>query len=131
MCLKDKVLRHFIKIRVAVVYTFLIVVSLIFFNDRWYLVMGLTCGSIFGVMKYIAAARFISNILLQNEKTHYLRVFTKYLSLQAVTILLMAVSIRINMWSFYGITAGLLLLPAIITVNSLTEALGISHNNFQ
>lgn len=131
MCLKDSDLRDFIKIRVVVVYTFLIIVSLIFFSDRWYIVMGLTCGSIFGIMKYKATAKFISNILLQGEKTQYLKVFTKFLSLQAVTVLLMAVSIRINMWSFYGTAAGLLLIPAIITVNSLTEALGISHNNFQ
>ena len=57
--------------------------------------------------------------------------FVKFLSTQTLTVLFMAVSISINKWSFLGVVAGILIIPLIILINSLTEALGLSHNNFQ
>lgn len=130
--MKAKALQCFIKTRIIIVYIVSIIISLILFDNRWNIVIGLTCGSVFGILKYIVASRFISNILLQREENLSLaRILVKFLSLQVVTVLLMAVSIRISLWSFLGVVAGILLIPLIILINSLTEALGISHNNFQ
>lgn len=130
--LKAKALQCFIKTRIIIVYIVLIMISLVLFDNRWNIVIGLTCGSVFGILKYIGASRFISNILLQREENVSLaRIFVKFLSLQAVTVLLMTVSLSISLWSFLGVVAGILLIPLIILINSLTEALGLSHNNFQ
>lgn len=130
--MKAKALQCFIKTRIIIVYIVSIIISLILFDNRWNIVIGLTCGSVFGILKYIVASRFISNILLQREENLSLaRILVKFLSLQVVTVLLMAVSISISLWSFLGVVAGILLIPLIILINSLTEALGISHNNFQ
>ena len=130
--LKAKVLQCFIKTRIIIVYIVLIIISLTIFDNRWYIVIGLTCGSVFGILKFIGSSRFISNILSQREKnTSLARILVKFLSLQVVTVLFMVVSISVSLWSFLGVVAGILLIPLIILINSLTEALGISHNNFQ
>jgi len=109
----------------------LIIISVIFFNDRWNIVIGLTCGVIFGILKYIEMSRFIANIVLRKLKELYLEVFLKFLLLQIISALLLIVAIKISLRIFLGAVAGMLLIPMIITINSLTEALGISHNNFQ
>lgn len=129
--MKDKVLHDYMKIRIVIVYMLLVITSLIFFDNRWNMVIGLTCGALVGILKYIALSKYISNILFKEQGKQYLRIFVNFLSLQAITILLMVFSIKISLWSFFGIVAGLLLIPAIITINSFTEALGMSHNNFQ
>lgn len=130
--MKAKALQCFIKTRIIIVYIVLLIISLILFDNRWNIVIGLTCGVVFGILKYIGASRFISNILVQREEKLFLaRILVKFLSLQVVNVLFMAVSISINLWVFLGVVAGILLIPLIILVNSLTEVLGISHNNFQ
>jgi hypothetical protein len=130
--LKAMIFQCFIKTRVIVVYIVLIIISLIFFDKRGNIVIGLTCGSVFGILKYIGTSRLISNILLLGEKNFsLLKMFVKFLSTQTLTVLFMAVSISINKWSFLGVVAGILIIPLIILINSLTEALGLSHNNFQ
>lgn len=124
-------LQGFLKIRLITVYMILIIISVIFFNDRWNIVIGLTCGVIFGILKYIEMSRFIANIVLRKLKELYLEVFLKFLLLQIISALLLIVAIKISLRIFLGAVAGMLLIPMIITINSLTEALGISHNNFQ
>lgn len=125
-------MKSFIKTRIIIVYVVLIVTTLILFDKRWNIVIGVSCGTIFGILKYIGTSRFLSNLLLQGEQIPCLgKTLVKFLSLQIVTVFFMVVSICIDLWSFFGVVAGILLVPVIILVNSITEALGISHNNFQ
>jgi len=129
--LKGKILQGFLKIRLIIVYMILIIISIILFNNRWDIVIGLTCGTLVSVMKYIEISRFISKILKRERKRLYSKVFAKIMSLQIITALLMAVAIKFDLQFFWGFVSGVLLIPVIITINGITEALGISHNNFQ
>lgn len=125
-------MQGFIKKRILIIYIALIIVSLIFFDARWIIVAGITLGLIFGLIKYIAVARFVAKIL-SHAKEHFklIVVFMRFSRLQLVTMLLMAVLAKINLWLLAGFVAGILAVPIIIMINSITEALGISHNYFQ
>lgn len=112
-------------------YMILIIIAIVLFNNGWNIVVGLTCGTVFGVLKYIGMSKFILNIVFKEQKRSYLEVFTKFLVSQVITALLLVVTLKINLRIFLGAVVGILLIPVIITINGLTEALGISHNNFQ
>lgn len=130
--MKDNILQNFIKTRIIIIYIVFVITSFMLVDNKWNIVMGLTCGLIFGIIKYISFSRFISSILIQVEKKPRFRgMFVKFLSLQVVNALLMLVSIKVSLYFFLGVVAGILLIPLIIVANSLTEALGLSHNNFQ
>lgn len=125
-------MKSFIKTRIIIFYIVLIIAAIILFDNRWNIVIGLSCGTMFGILKNIRTSRFLSNLLSQgDEKLCLGGTLIKFLSLQIVTVIFMTVSICIDLWSFLGVVAGILLVPAIILVNSITEVLGISHNNFQ
>lgn len=53
-----------------------------------------------------------------------------YLLAQLAVLLLLTVAVLVDLRFFIGVGAGLLLLPAVICINGLTEKAGITHNRW-
>ena len=50
---------------------------------------------------------------------------------QFILILALALACFISIWVLCGLIAGLLIIPTVVMINSVTEALGITKNNFE
>jgi hypothetical protein len=83
-------------------------------------------------LKLSSLIRACENVLIKTDKPNKSSgVIVKFLINQIVTVVLLAVSLSISLWFFTGITAGVLLVPAAIFINNITEILGITKNNFE
>jgi hypothetical protein len=54
----------------------------------------------------------------------------KYIGLQLLTAGIFILTILYDFWFFIGFSVGVLTIPAVILINSLTEGLGITNNGF-
>lgn len=130
--LDDDAVHRFLTVRTLIFLIILLVLDFAFIDKKWMTAAGLIIGSIIGILKFAFMSNYISAVLMQGEKRLSKRkLFVKYLLVQFATILVLAVSILISIWLFFGVTAGILLLPFVILINIFTEALSLSHNNFQ
>ena len=122
----------FIAKRALVLFILLSVLNIVFMEERWLILAGLALGCSFSILKLGSLINTISGIMLKSEKSDkHTGVIVKFLINQAVTIVLLAASISVSLWLFAGMTAGILLVPAAVFVNNITEILGITHNNFE
>lgn len=125
-------MQKFLIKRIIILYVILLICDFVFFDKKWIIALGLTFGTIFGIFKFINMSKFMSGILVQEEKKLCLRrILVKFLSVQLATVFLLAVSIILSKVCFFGIVAGILIIPVIILINGITEGFGITHNNFQ
>jgi|GEM_PF-738997 len=130
--LDDAALQRFLKVRTIIFLVALLILNFVFIDKKWSTAAGLICGSLLGMLKFAVTSKYISGEFRQGEKRPTQRnMFVKYLLIQPANILLIAVSIYFGLRFFFGVVGGVLLLPVIILINIFTEALGLSHNNFQ
>lgn len=54
-----------------------------------------------------------------------------YFAGQLAIIVAMIITLKINIWLFAGMVAGILHVPLAITINAVTEAVGLSKNGFE
>lgn len=129
--LKSKVER-FIAKRVLIVFIGLAVIDLLFINQRWLALAGLAIGTIFGLLKFTYTASGFAHLLMTPQARNAAgRSVLRYAFGQALTVVILAVSIVINLYFFAGVTVGVLLVTFAVIVNSITEYFGITHNNFE
>ncbi len=122
----------FIAKRSLVLFVLLSTLNIAFMKERWLVLAGLALGSSFGILKLSSLIRACENVLIKTDKPNKSSgVIVKFLINQIVTVVLLAVSLSISLWFFTGITAGVLLVPAAIFINNITEILGITKNNFE
>lgn len=98
--------------------------------------MGLLLGSAVSVFKFGSYAwifkRIESTAAGAEQKANLSRnSMFGFLANQVVILLLLFAAYFLNPWFFAGIVAGVLLVPFVIMINSITEALKITSNNFE
>jgi hypothetical protein len=59
------------------------------------------------------------------------RILAVYMLNQTALAAMLYIAFRLDAGLFFGFTAGILIVPLILLVNGITEAAGITHNNFQ
>lgn len=96
---------------------------------------GLIAGTVFSLLSFGSTATLMENVFNQknssSESGKHTFNYVKYFGVKFSTILLLYASLKYNIWFFAGLTAGILHVPAVIMINSITEAMGITHNNFK
>jgi hypothetical protein len=125
-------LRYFIVKRIIILYTLLVVLYLLLVRERWYALTGLTAGTLYSGLRFGLIEYSFSSLLSKNSKpiaVHILLLIT--IGSMTGLIVLLAISIKLNIWLFAGTVSGILTAPAVIAINGITEALGISNNNFR
>lgn len=122
---------HFLLKRVLVLYVILLVIDLIFIDKKWLALTGLTVGMGIGLLKFKSTALVLSKLISTDEsKKHTKRNILLYVVSQLLVIIFLGLALLLSIWLFAGFTAGILLVPLAIIANSITEFLGITHNNF-
>ena len=100
-------------------------------KNRWLALAGLFEGVLLSLARLIGNGRILKAILQLNGNKAVgvgILVFTAFqLALLPVILLLYF----LNAWTLYGFVAGILAVPAVVMVNSITEAFGITKNNFE
>jgi len=125
-------LEKFIAKRAAIFYIILVILDLVIVRERWAALAGLTIGGVSGLFKFSSMASVFSALAARHSQlSPALLQLLKYLVNMTGVIILVGVSLKLNMWLFWGVLSGILLVPSVIMVNGLTEALGITHNGFK
>ena len=133
--LKNK-LANFIAKRVLICCILLSIIVLIMLEYKWHVLVGLLLGSVFSVLKFGSYTwifqRIISAAASPARKTKSARSgMLGFLINQIIIFPLLLAAYFLNQWFFAGIVAGILLVPFVIMINSVTEALKITGNNFE
>jgi len=124
-------LEKFIAKRAAILYIILAMSDIIFIRERWIALAGLTMGGSLGLFRFSRMALMFFGLLSVSKEPITGLLVLKYLFGVTGMVIVLAISLTYNRWLFVGILAGLLLVPAVIVLNGLTEALGITHNGFE
>jgi len=125
-------LEKFIAKRVIILLAVLIILDLAFLKDKLFALAGLCAGGAIGLLKFGFMGRMFSGILSTNKGLSAgKRYLLWYIGSLIGLIAALAASAVINLRLFGGITAGVLAVPFVIFVNSLTDGMGITHNNFE
>lgn len=122
----------FVLKRVLILLVLLMIIDVAFFEDKGVIFAGLLLGAACGLTRFFFMSQTYRRLLGRGtpSQTTFIALFAFIVSLLG-TIAVLVASIITNLWLFGGATAGILLVPIILTINSLTEGVGITHNNFE
>lgn len=132
----NKKLAVFITKRVLICYMLVSIIDVVLVEQRWLALFGLTAGCALSILKFGSYSWVFGKIaslgtVAANKGTGAglgILVFT-FNQLFLLPILYLAY--KYDIWFFTGFVAGILLVPFAIMINCLTEATGITHNNFE
>lgn len=120
----------FLVIRSLILILTLVGLSQIIFKFNLPILLGLIIGYFVSILRLqtltIAAHNIISTINKKNKGT-----VLKYLLVQIITILVLVIAIKVTVPFFIAVSIGVLAVPTTIMMNSFTEFLGATRNNFQ
>ncbi len=129
--LKSK-LERFIAIRVLILYLVAAAIILVFFRHLPLLLAGLTLGVFLSLLRLNSNAGTLASVLTAPEEGGAVRKsVTGFIINSLIVIVVLAASLKINQWLFGGVIAGIFFVPLVIIINGITEALGITHNNYE
>lgn len=132
MFLKSKLVVFILK-RVLILCLILAVLDLIFLKEKWFVLAGLAIGASLGIFKFGCLASLLLKITTDKTgKLFSLKIgIITYIALLATAATSMVLSAKHSKWLFGGICTGISLIPLIIIINGITEALGITDNGFE
>jgi hypothetical protein len=129
--LKGK-LEKFLAKRALIFFIILAFMDIVFIGQRWIVLTGLFVGLVISVLKLDITGKIYSRVLgIEGKFISVSQSMLIYVLIQILVVILLAVAIKLSVWLFFGATTGVLLVPCVILVNSLTETLRITHNNFE
>jgi hypothetical protein len=133
--LKSKI-EQFVAKRVLMFFIILAILDIVFIDNRWIVFIGLVLGGIISVLRFSSYALVFSGIISSefrnNQNNHTVRnSLILFIINQLVLLPLLFIAIKINLWFFTGVVAGMLLVPLVLFINCITEPLKITHNNFE
>ena len=124
----------FIAKRVLICYILLSIIDIVWMKQRWSILAGLSLGGILSIVKFGGNAWLIGRITsagTPQTKNPAKSGMLFFLINQLILLPVLFIAYFINTWFFAGIVAGILLVPFVIMINCVTEASGITHNNFE
>lgn len=129
--LKNKLI-NFIAKRVAALLIVLAVADLVFLeNKRWLVLAGLLAGSLIAIGRLGCNEWLLRNIFRPAGKKAPVGGIAAFTLNQLVLLAFIVLAFLMNIWVLYGFLAGVLAAPLVIMFNSITEAFGITKNNFE
>ena len=96
-----------------------------------YVIPSIIFGSFFSFIRFhilLTTLAFIFQRKIEHKKGGLF--VMKYTGLRILTAGLFVLTLLIDFWFFIGFAVGVLTIPAVIFINSLTEGLGITSNGF-
>lgn len=131
-----KKLTVFIAKRVLICYILLSIIDVVLMTQRWFILVGMFLGVVISLIRFGSYGFVFTGIVLANSVAARkgFSVFSSlaiYVINQLVLIPVLYIAFKFNQYFFAGVFIGIMLLPFTIFINSLTEALGITHNDFE
>lgn len=129
--LKNK-LEKFVAKRVLISFAILSILDLIFIHRRWIVLLGLSIGGAFGLLRFGSMVATFSNLICRTAKDAAVKKSVLwYILNQGVLLILLATAAKFDLWLFAGLAAGILLVPFIMFIFGIAQGLGITHYDFE
>lgn len=126
-------LERFIAKRALIICVVVSALNFIFFRSKVLLLAGIPTGLIFSLLRlntYITAfSRLFSRE--RDASAASRSIIIRFIVNSILTIIVLVASLNYSQSFFAGVVEGILLIPLVITINGITEATGITHNNFE
>lgn len=125
-------LEKFLAKRVLIISVILAILILVLFRHHVVMLAGLAVGAVFGLLRLNSYVTTFSKIFSKgNEANSAGRITARFIISSVLTILLLAASAKYELYFFFGVLSGIFSVPLVIIINGITEALGITNNNFE
>ena len=122
----------FVAKRALMLFILLAVLDVLLIEQRWHVLAGMTVGGIFGFAKFSLTAKAYLILLSPRKRLPDVSgLIMRFIFFQLLNLVLLASSMLAGFQVFCGMAAGILIIPAVISLNSVTEGLGITHNGFR
>ncbi len=107
-----------------------------FFEQRWHILAGMFLGAVvalirFGSYGFVFEKIFLANSAAPHKAFSVIGTLSVFVINQMVLLPLLLAAYMFSPYFFAGVLVGLMLLPLMLFINCLTEALKITHNNFE
>lgn len=116
--------------RSIIVVLILIVISLIAFKINTEILCGLAIGYVVSLLRLKELCGFADKIICNSAGKNKMAP-VKYIFVQIFTVLVLVLSAKISLNFFLSVFVGILIVPITIMLNSLSESLGLTKNNFE
>lgn len=125
-------LNKFIVKRATVLLILLMTVDLAFLEkNRWLVLAGLLVGAFVSVGRFSSNEWLLKKVFQLNGDKAVTGSIVAFTLNQLILMPIIAITYFLNVWALYGLVVGFLVVPAIIMINSITEAFGITKNSFE
>lgn len=128
---QSKLVRFMVK-RAAVFLAVLSVADLIFLgNNRWLVLAGLTVGTLLSVARLMGNEWLFRKIFQLTGGKAVAGSILVFTGLQLILLPVILLVYFVSVWTLYGFVAGVLAVPAVVMINSVTETFKMTKNNFE
>lgn len=129
--LKSK-LEKFIAKRAAILAAAIAAADLVFGGGRkWVLLLGFLAGAVFNMFLFCGNGWILKKIAQPGSTRNAIGGAALFSIFQLILFPAAVLAYCVSIWVLYGFAAGVLVIPLVIMINSMTEAFGITKNNFE
>lgn len=112
-----------------VLFALAILISQLLFKFNIQLLIGVSIGYAVSLIRLRSLSEMIGN-MLSNTKIS-LQIIVKYFGVQLLTVVLLFACADKSLQIFFAASIGISIITLTIMVNALTEAIGVTNNNFE
>ncbi len=100
-------------------------------KNRWPALAGLFAGTLLSVARLVGNERLFQAFSGWNGGKAVAGSILVFTAIQLALLPLILILYMISAWLLYGFIAGILAVPLIVMINSITETLGLTKNDFE
>lgn len=133
--LKSK-LEKFLMKRALICMVLMSAIDIIVIDEKWHVLTGLLSGTFVSIFRFGSNALILSNAMGVKQDDRCSIFSSEFIIVlfglsQLILLPLLFLAYFISQWVFAGFIAGIITIPVVIMVNSITEAFGITKNHFE
>ena len=115
--------------RAALTFLPLAGLAVYFLEQQWLALLGLLLGALLSVIRFLSHSWVFHRVCRQVGGSVWMSI-SVFLLNQLILFLLLFGAFSLNIWLFWCLVAGTLLMPLVLLLNAATEALGLTKNGF-
>ena len=100
-------------------------------NNRWLVLAGLAVGTLLSVARLMGNEWLFRKIIKLSGGKAVAGSILVFTGLQLILLPVILLLYLISVWVLYGFVAGVMAVPVVVMINSVTETFGMTKNNFE
>lgn len=100
-------------------------------SGKWMMLLGLMAGAAVGILRFYGNGWILKLILRQESRQNPVGSAVLFTAGQLAVFVFAFLAYCVGIRTLYGFVAGVLVIPLAVMMNSVTEAFGITKNNFE